>query len=186
MIEVQGLTKRYGPVTAVNDVSFRVEAGEILGFLGPNGAGKTTTMRVITGYIPPSEGKVVVAGYDVFDKPIEAKRRTGYLPETPPLYPDMTVREYLNFVARIKGVPGREVKSRVDEAMKKTRVADMANRHCGEAVEGLSAARRAGAGHPAQPRGADSRRADSRPRSRSRSSRPGSSFASWAARTPSC
>ena len=123
MIEVQGLTKRYGPVTAVNDVSFRVEDGEILGFLGPNGAGKTTTMRVITGYIPPSEGKVVVAGYDVFDKAIEAKRRTGYLPETPPLYPDMTVREYLNFVARIKGVPRRELTSRVDESMKRTRVA---------------------------------------------------------------
>ncbi len=136
MIEVQGLTKRYGPVTAVNDVSFRVEDGEILGFLGPNGAGKTTTMRVITGYIPPSEGKVVVAGYDVFDKAIEAKRRTGYLPETPPLYPDMTVREYLNFVARIKGVPRRELTSRVDESMKRTRVADMANRHCGKLSKG--------------------------------------------------
>jgi ABC-2 type transport system ATP-binding protein len=130
MIEVQSLTKRYGPVTAVSDVTFRVEAGEILGFLGPNGAGKTTTMRIITGYMPASEGKVVVAGYDVFDKPIEAKRRTGYLPETPPLYPDMTVREYLNFVARIKGVARREIKSRVDDVMRKTWVADMANRHC--------------------------------------------------------
>jgi ABC-2 type transport system ATP-binding protein len=130
MIEVQSLTKRYGPVTAVSDVTFRVEPGEILGFLGPNGAGKTTTMRIITGYMPASEGRVVVAGYDVFDKPIEAKRRTGYLPEMPPLYPDMTVREYLNFVARIKGVPRREIKSRVDEVMRKTWVADMANRHC--------------------------------------------------------
>jgi ABC-2 type transport system ATP-binding protein len=136
MIEVQNLTKRYGPVTAVNDVSFRVEAGEILGFLGPNGAGKTTTMRVITGYMPASEGKVTVAGYDVFEKPIDAKRRTGYLPETPPLYPDMTVREYLNFVARIKGVPGRDVRSRVDDAMKKTWVADMANRHCAKLSKG--------------------------------------------------
>ncbi|MGH9173669.1 MAG: ABC transporter ATP-binding protein [Vicinamibacterales bacterium] len=136
MIEVQGLTKRYGPVTAVNDVSFRVEDGEILGFLGPNGAGKTTTMRVITGYMPPSEGKVVVAGYDVFDQPLEAKRRTGYLPETPPLYPDMTVREYLSFVARIKGVPRRETTPRVDEAMKKTRVDDMANRHCRKLSKG--------------------------------------------------
>src|SRR6476620_7079493 len=114
MIEVQHLTKRYGPVTAVDNISFRVESGEILGFLGPNGAGKTTTMRIITGYMPASEGRVAVAGYDVFDKPIEAKRRTGYRPETPPLYPDMTVREYLNFVARIKGIPGREVASRVD------------------------------------------------------------------------
>ena len=80
MIEVQDLTKRYGPVTAVDDVTFRVEAGEILGFLGPNGAGKTTTMRVITGYMPASDGKVIVAGHDVFEQPIEAKRRTGYLP----------------------------------------------------------------------------------------------------------
>src|SRR5207253_5376930 len=102
MIEVQHLTKRYGPVIAVDDVSFRVEKGEILGFLGPNGAGKSTTMRILTGYMPATDGKAVVAGYDVFAKPIEAKQRIGYLPETPPLYPDMTVREYLNFVAKIK------------------------------------------------------------------------------------
>ena len=87
MIEVQHITKRYGGFTAVDDVSFRVERGEILGFLGPNGAGKTTTMRVLTGYMPPTEGKAIVAGYDVMEKPLEAKRRTGYLPETPPLYP---------------------------------------------------------------------------------------------------
>jgi ABC-2 type transport system ATP-binding protein len=136
MIEVQNLTKRYGPVTAVSDVSFRVEAGEILGFLGPNGAGKTTTMRVITGYMPATDGKVIVAGYDVFEKPLDAKRRTGYLPETPPLYPDMTVRDYLTFVAKIKGVPSREVRSRVDEAMAKTRVADMSSRHCGKLSKG--------------------------------------------------
>jgi ABC-2 type transport system ATP-binding protein len=136
MIEVQNLTKRYGPVTAVDNVTFRAEAGEILGFLGPNGAGKTTTMRVITGYMPASEGKVTVAGYDVFEQPIEAKRRTGYLPETPPLYPDMTVREYLLFVARIKGIPRREVSGRVDEAMKRTWVADMANRHCAKLSKG--------------------------------------------------
>ncbi len=136
MIEVQGLTKRYGPVTAVNDVSFRVQDGEILGFLGPNGAGKTTTMRVITGYMPPTEGTVTVAGYDVFAKPIDAKKRTGYLPETPPLYPDMRVREYLRFVARIKGVARREIAARVDDAMAKTRVADMANRHCGKLSKG--------------------------------------------------
>jgi ABC-2 type transport system ATP-binding protein len=136
MIEVQGLTKRYGPVTAVDDVTFRVEAGEILGFLGPNGAGKTTTMRVITGYMPASEGRVVVAGHDVFEHPVEAKRHTGYLPETPPLYPDMTVREYLQFVARIKGVPRREAKTRVDEVMRKTWVADMAGRHCAKLSKG--------------------------------------------------
>jgi len=136
VIEVQHLTKRYGRVTAVDDVSFRVERGEILGFLGPNGAGKTTTMRVITGYMPPSEGRVVVAGFDVFDQPIEAKRRMGYLPETPPLYPDMTVREYLTFVARIKGVAGGERKTRVERAMARTRVTDVKDRHCGKLSKG--------------------------------------------------
>jgi ABC-2 type transport system ATP-binding protein len=136
VIEVQHLTKRYGPVTAVDDISFTVERGEILGFLGPNGAGKTTTMRVLTGYMPPTDGKAIVAGYDVFEKPIEAKRRTGYLPETPPLYPDMSVRDYLSFVARIKGVPRGERTARVDEMMAKTRIADVANRHCGKLSKG--------------------------------------------------
>ncbi len=135
MIEVQHLSKEYGPVKAVDDVSFRAEAGEILGFLGPNGAGKTTTMRIITGYMPATEGKASVAGFDVFDQPIEAKKRTGYLPETPPLYPDMTVREYLTFVAKIKGVR-KDVKGTVDSVMKKTWVADMANRHCGKLSKG--------------------------------------------------
>jgi len=136
VIEVQHLTKRYGPFTAVDDVSFKVERGEILGFLGPNGAGKTTTMRVLTGYMPPTEGRAVVAGYDVLAEPIEAKRRTGYLPETPPLYPDMTVRDYLSFVARIKGVPRAERKARLDTVMERTRIADMANRHCGKLSKG--------------------------------------------------
>ena len=135
MIEVQHLSKRYGSVTAVDDVSFRAEAGEILGFLGPNGAGKTTTMRIITGYMPATAGKATVAGYDVFDHPIEAKRRTGYLPETPPLYPDMTVREYLTFVAKIKGVH-QDIRGRVDASMKRTWVADMADRHCGKLSKG--------------------------------------------------
>jgi ABC-2 type transport system ATP-binding protein len=136
VIEVQHLTKRYGRVTAVDDVSFKVEPGEILGFLGPNGAGKTTTMRILTGYMPASEGRATVAGYDVFTHPIDAKRRTGYLPETPPLYPDMTVREYLDFVARIKGVPSGERTSRVDAVMQRTHVADMAARHCGKLSKG--------------------------------------------------
>jgi ABC-2 type transport system ATP-binding protein len=139
VIEVQHLTKRYGPFTAVDDVSFRVEQGEILGFLGPNGAGKTTTMRILTGYMPATEGKAIVAGYDVFTHPIEAKERTGYLPETPPLYPDMTVREYLTFVARIKlakPMTTAELRSRVDAAMKKTFVDDMASRHCGKLSKG--------------------------------------------------
>jgi ABC-2 type transport system ATP-binding protein len=123
-------------VTAVDDVSFRVERGEILGFLGPNGAGKTTTMRILTGYMPATEGKAIVAGFDVFDQPIEAKRRTGYLPETPPLYPDMSVLEYLQFVAKIKGVPSGERRQRVQEVMARTRIDDMANRLTGRLSKG--------------------------------------------------
>jgi ABC-2 type transport system ATP-binding protein len=138
MIEVQHLTKRYGLVTAVDDVSFRVEKGEILGFLGPNGAGKTSTMRVITGYMPPTDGMVTVAGFNVFTHPIDAKKRTGYLPETPPLYPDMTVREYLTFAARIKSgaLTKAERTARVDQVMKKTHVDDMASRQCGKLSKG--------------------------------------------------
>ncbi len=136
MIEVQHLTKRYGRVTAVDDVSFRVERGEILGFLGPNGAGKTTTMRIVTGYMPATEGKAIVAGFDVFEQPIEAKRRTGYLPETPPLYPDMTVAEYLQFVAKIKGVLGADRNGRVRKVMERTRIADMADRLCSKLSKG--------------------------------------------------
>jgi ABC-2 type transport system ATP-binding protein len=130
VIEVQQLTKRYGPLTAVENVSFRVERGEILGFLGPNGAGKTTTMRILTGYMPATEGKAIVAGFDVFDQPIEAKRRTGYLPETPPLYPDMTVKDYLTFVAKIKGVPPSERRERINTIMRRTRIDDVAGRLC--------------------------------------------------------
>ena len=136
MIEVQHLTKRYGRVTAVDDVSFKVERGEILGFLGPNGAGKTTTMRILTGYMPASDGKAIVAGFDVFEQPIEAKRRTGYLPETPPLYPDMSVLEYLTFVAKIKGVASAGRSQRVKAVMERTRIADMAGRQCGKLSKG--------------------------------------------------
>jgi ABC-2 type transport system ATP-binding protein len=136
VIEVQHLTKRYGPVTAVDDVSFKAERGEILGFLGPNGAGKTTTMRVLTGYMPATDGKAIVAGYDVLEQPIEAKRRTGYLPETPPLYPDMTVADYLTFCARIKGVARSDRASRLKSVMERTQIADMANRHCGKLSKG--------------------------------------------------
>ena len=135
MIEVQHLCKKYGPFTAVDDVSFRAESGEILGFLGPNGAGKTTTMRIITGYMPATEGTASVAGFDVFNQPLDAKRRTGYLPETPPLYPDMTVREYLRFVGKIKGVRAN-LTDRVDAVMKKTWIADMADRDCGKLSKG--------------------------------------------------
>ncbi|MCH2277421.1 MAG: ABC transporter ATP-binding protein [Vicinamibacterales bacterium] len=136
MIEVQHLTKTYGSVTAVDDISFRVEPGEIVGLLGPNGAGKTTTMRVLTGYIPATEGKALIAGFDVFEQPIDAKQRTGYLPETPPLYPEMTVREYLTFVARIKGVSRVDRERRVEASMERTRVDDRADSHCGKLSKG--------------------------------------------------
>ena len=136
MIEVQHLTKRYGRVTAVDDVSFRVERGEILGFLGPNGAGKTTTMRILTGYMPATEGNAIVAGFDVFDQPVEAKRRTGYLPETPPLYPDMRVGEYLDFVARIKGVLSADRRERIRAVMDRTRITDVVDKLCSRLSKG--------------------------------------------------
>jgi ABC-2 type transport system ATP-binding protein len=137
LIEVQNLTKRYGRFTAVDDVSFRVERGEILGFLGPNGAGKTTTMRILTGYMPATDGKAIVAGFDIFDQPVEAKRRIGYLPETPPLYPDMTVGEYLSFVAKIKGVPSGDRKARIKQVMERTWIAEMSGRHCSKLSKGF-------------------------------------------------
>jgi ABC-2 type transport system ATP-binding protein len=125
MIEVENLTKRYGRHTAVDGVSFRVHKGEILGFLGPNGAGKTTTMRILTCYLPPTEGTARVAGYDVFEQPLEVKRRVGYTPETPTLYPDMDVQSFLDFCAKIKGVAGKDRKARIAEAVDKTRIGDV-------------------------------------------------------------
>jgi len=136
MIEVENLTKRYGRATAVDGISFKVEKGEILGFLGPNGAGKTTTMRILTCYLPPTEGTARVAGYDVFAQPIEVKRRVGYLPETPPLYPDLEVRDYLDFCAKIKGVPPKERRSRVDEAIERCRVGDVRETLIGKLSKG--------------------------------------------------
>ncbi len=124
MIEVQNLSKSYGDFKAVDDLSFTVKKGEILGFLGPNGAGKTTTMRILTGYLPATSGTARVAGFDVFDDSMEMRRHIGYLPEAPPVYLDMTVQSYLDFVARIKGVPSERRKSAVDEAMEKTNITD--------------------------------------------------------------
>jgi ABC-2 type transport system ATP-binding protein len=114
MIQVEHLTKCYGSLTAIEDVSFRVEPGEILGFLGPNGAGKTTTMRVLAGFFPATEGSAQVAGYDVFSQPLEAKSRIGYLPENPPVYTEMSLDSYLRFVARIKGVKPAQMKRRIN------------------------------------------------------------------------
>ncbi len=113
MIQVEHLTKRFGNVTAIEDVSFRVEKGQILGFLGPNGAGKSTTMRILAGFFPASEGRATVAGFDVFEQPLETKKRVGYLPEHPPLYPEMTVDAYLKFAATIKAVKSSAVAGRV-------------------------------------------------------------------------
>ncbi|MBI4827278.1 MAG: ABC transporter ATP-binding protein [Nitrospinae bacterium] len=124
MIKAENLTKRYGAVTAVNAVSFEVAPGEICGFLGPNGAGKTTTMRVLTGFIPPSQGRVEVAGLDVARDPLEVKKRVGYLPETTPLYGDMRVEEYLQFVGRIKGVARGGLTQAVGGVMEAARIAD--------------------------------------------------------------
>lgn len=128
MIEVKNLTKHYGDKKAVNDISFVVNDGEILGFLGPNGAGKSTTMNIITGYLPSSGGKVLIGGVDIAENPSEAKRKIGYLPEIPPVYPDMKVKEYLKFAAGIKGIKGAEKKAQVEDAMEKLKIKDMENR----------------------------------------------------------
>jgi ABC-2 type transport system ATP-binding protein len=125
MIKVEGLTKRYARNVAVDNISFEVQKGQIVGFLGPNGAGKTTTMRVLTCFLPPTAGKAEVAGHDVLAAPMEVKRRIGYLPESPPLYPEMEVIEYLNFVGRLKGIAKRDLARRVDEVIGRTAIGDV-------------------------------------------------------------
>jgi len=136
MIEVQSLTKHYGPITAIRDVSFGVAPGEIVGFLGPNGAGKSTTMRILACFMPASSGSARVAGYDVFRESMEVRRRIGYLPENVPLYSDMRVGSYLDFVAEVKGVPRGQRRSRVAEIMERCLVADMRNRLIGKLSKG--------------------------------------------------
>lgn len=128
MIEIQNLTKRYGRIKAVSDLNFTVEKGEILGFLGPNGAGKTTTMNIITGYIPSSEGTVKVCGYDIVESPKEVKKRIGFLPEQPPVYMDMTVRDYLDFVADLKLVEKKQKKNQIGDIMELVRISDHRDR----------------------------------------------------------
>ncbi len=117
MIEISHLTKKYGDHTAVKDLSLKIEPGRIYGFLGPNGAGKSTTMNIITGYLAATEGTVTIDGHDIFKEPVKAKSHIGYLPEIPPLYPDMTVLEYLTFAAELKGIPGKDKNAQVDEAI---------------------------------------------------------------------
>jgi ABC-2 type transport system ATP-binding protein len=124
MIQVENLSKKYARHVAVNNISFSVDKGDIVGFLGPNGAGKTTTMRILTCFLPPTDGKARVAGFDVFEQPYEVKKRIGYLPEAPPLYPEMSVQDYLNFVARLKNVPNADIKTRTEHAMERCAVSD--------------------------------------------------------------
>ena len=128
MITVENLTKRYAAKTAIEGMSFEVNKGEILGFLGPNGAGKTTTMRIITGFMPASDGSVRVDGFDVFDNPLDVRRRIGYLPESPPLYLEMTVAGYLRFVAKIKGVPKQNIENEIARVMERVSITDVRER----------------------------------------------------------
>ena len=137
MIEVQHLTKRYGDLTAVSDISFSVASGQILGFLGPNGSGKTTTMRIVTGFLPATSGTVKVAGFDIFDDSFEVRRRIGYLPENPPLYNDMTVTAYLRFVARIKGMPRAEIADALDRVLTRCGLTKVADRVTGHLSKGF-------------------------------------------------
>ena len=136
MIEVSHLVKNYRDLKAVQDVSFEVKPGEILGFLGPNGAGKTTTMRILTGVIPPTSGSVKVCGFDVFEQPLEVKKRIGYLPENPPLYPEMTVRDYLAFVASIKGIASKTRRGEVERVAQKTNCDKFVDRVIGNLSKG--------------------------------------------------
>jgi len=136
MIEVQNLSKKYADLVAVNDLSFSVEKGQILGLLGPNGAGKSTTMKILTGFIPATSGEVKVAGYNVFDDPIEVKRRVGYLPEDPPLYVDMRVQEYLEYVASIKQLPKEKLKERLDFVLNHCGLEDVKKRVIGVLSKG--------------------------------------------------
>src|ERR1035441_9276543 len=136
MIKVEGLTKRYARTVAVDNISFEVEKGQIVGFLGPNGAGKTTTMRVLTCFLPPTAGTASVAGFDVLEHPMEVKRRIGYLPGAPPLYPEMEVSEYLKFVGQLKGISSADIAKRVDQVVGRCAVGDVRNKLIGKLSKG--------------------------------------------------
>jgi ABC-2 type transport system ATP-binding protein len=130
MIEVIGISKSYGDYVAVGDVTFSAKHGEVVGFLGPNGAGKTTTIRMLATFLPPTSGSAKIAGYDILTQADDVRRSIGYLPENPPLYGDMTVKEYLNFVGQIKGVPRTKLSSRVSEVIEKCFIGDVKNKLC--------------------------------------------------------
>lgn len=137
MIEVRDLCKDYGPHRAIHSLNFTVRKGEVVGFLGPNGAGKSTTMKIITGFMAPTSGQALIAGFDVFENPIEVKKRIGYLPEVPPVYTDMYVRDYLRFVARLKGVARDQVEAGVNRAIEKTNLGDVQKRLIGHLSKGF-------------------------------------------------
>ena len=136
MITVKELTKRYARNIAVDNISFEVRKGQIVGFLGPNGAGKTTTMRVLTCFLPPTSGSAAVAGFDVLEQPLEVKRRIGYLPESPPLYPEMATTEYLTFVGQLKGLSGADLRKRVDAVCDRCAIADVKTKLLGRLSKG--------------------------------------------------
>src|ERR1700690_3877674 len=136
MINDNGLTKKYAHNTAVDQISFQVQKGQIVGFLGPNGAGKTTTMRMLTCFLTPTRGTATVAGFDILEQPMEVKKRIGYLPETPPVYPEMRIAEYLPFVGRLKGLSGNQLKSRVDYVCERCAVADVRDKIIGKLSKG--------------------------------------------------
>jgi ABC-2 type transport system ATP-binding protein len=137
VIEVKDLTRYYGPKRAISNVTFSVKKGEILGLLGPNAAGKTTTMRILTCYMPPTDGTATVGGYDIFDQSMEIRRITGYLPENPPLYSDLTVEDYLKFVAKIKNVESSRMNQEVDTVIEKTSIGDVKSRVIGKLSKGF-------------------------------------------------
>jgi ABC-2 type transport system ATP-binding protein len=136
MIKVENLTKRYAGVTAINNLNFEVEKGEIVGFLGPNGAGKSTTMKILTSYLPASSGRATIAGFDVFEQSVEARRHLGYLPENTPLYTDMRVNEYLRYRASLKGVPGRKMRQSVGDVLELCSLRDMQHKLIGSLSKG--------------------------------------------------
>ena len=136
-IEVRNISKRYGDALAVDDVSFSIAPGEVVGFLGPNGAGKTTTMRMLTGFLPPTDGSAAISGHDVFAEPLAARRAVGYLPETPPLYPEMRVESYLRYVATIKDVPRARRRDAVDRAIERCALSEVAKKVIGNLSKGF-------------------------------------------------
>lgn len=137
MVEVKNLSKDYGPIKAIDQINFTLKKGDVVGFLGPNGAGKSTTMKIITGFMAPTSGEARVAGFDVFENPMEVKKRIGYLPETPPVYTDMFVRDYLDFVAELKQVPKSLIKKNVERAIEKTHLQEVSHRLIGTLSKGF-------------------------------------------------